>query len=57
VLLDGEPLIDFPGMLKYISCCNDQSKIGKMTNLLDEDSPSFGIMNKLVDARMRQVGR
>jgi phosphoinositide-3-kinase regulatory subunit 4 len=52
ILLDGEPLIDLPGMLKYVS---SNSSAKKITNLCDEESPALGTINRILDVTLREV--
>jgi hypothetical protein len=67
VLLDGEPLLDLPSMLKYKACCEDSStgpvgsfgskdsQIPLMTSLSDPESPALSTLNRIQDDRIREV--
>jgi phosphoinositide-3-kinase, regulatory subunit 4 len=69
VLLDGEPLLDLPSMLKYKSCCEEPASSGSvagslgakestlplMTSLADPESPALSTLNRIQDERIREV--
>lgn len=68
-MLDGEPLLDLPSMLKYKSCCEDSSNnsisssLGTskdtqnnlMTSLGDLDSPAYTTLNRIQNPLIREV--
>jgi len=54
VFLDGEPLLDLPGMLRYISAASNNKQSG-FERLDQADSPAKAALQKISNKLVRQV--
>lgn len=55
VFLDGEPLLDLPGILKYISASTSKKGAGGFERLDQDDSPAKSALLRISNKQIRQV--